>query len=412
MGDTQSSVSPALVFARPTADQIWLGPSQQTALSQLSRSARACFLVGSGSSGKTTLLSHLASRMAAERVVLQCRGPKEDATSLLASLLLSADLAPWELSEIEQRNLLTVFLQQRFSQGRRVIVIIDDAHTCKPEAWEEIERLVAFEADRKSALEVLLAGSPSLVNRLDCARVALDPKGIHVHELAAPSQEELISYMAWRLHRFEMDHLMTPNASQLIAKLAVGRFAVVDALCQMSLLLARQQNLECINARVARQALDTLVSRQVAKPESQESAVNDKPAHEPPQGYLVISRGGKVLSRAALGQRMLLGRSEHNDLCLASPYLSRHHAVIVGTPDGYYVVDLNSANGVLLNGTPVARAVLCDQDILTLGPFRLKVQIPEWMAHGNPLPQAESLATTAVMAPPLPQTPSTMRRIK
>ena len=411
MGDTQGSVSPAIVFARPTADQIWLGPSQQTALSQLSRSARARFFVGSGSSGKTTLLNHLASRMTAERVVLQCRGPKEDAASVLASLLLSADLAPWELSEIEQRNLLTVFLQQRVSQGRRVIVMIDDAHTFRPAAWEEIERLLTFKVDRKPVLELLLAGPPPLVNRLDCARAELDPKGIYVHELPPPSQDELISYIGWRLHRFELDHLMTPVASQIIARLAAGRFAVVDALCQMSLLLARQQNLECIDAQVARQAVTTLVSKQSAKPETRDTPVNDVQT-QAPQGYLVISRGGKVMNRATLGERMLLGRSEHNDLCLPSPYLSRHHAVIVGTPDGYYVVDLNSVNGVLLNGNPVARAVLCDQDILTLGPFRLKVQIPEWVAHGNPLPKAESLATTAVMPPQLPQTPSTMRRIK
>ncbi len=349
--------------------------------------------------------------MAAERVVLQCRGPKDDAASLLASLLLSADLAPWELSEIEQRNLLTVFLHQRLSQGRRVIVMIDDAHTCKPAAWEEIERLLTFKMDRKPALELLLAGPPAVVNRLDCTRAELDPKSIYVHELPPPSPDELVSYMGWRLHRFEMDHLMTPVASQIIAKLAAGRFAVVDALCQMSLLLARQENLECIDAQVARQAVTTLVSKHGAKHETQDASVDDVQT-QAPQGYLVISRGGKVMDRAALSERMLLGRSEHNDLCLASPYLSRHHAVIVGTPDGYYVVDLNSVNGVLLNGNPVERAVLCDQDILTLGPFRLKVQIPEWMADGNPLPKTESLATTAVMPPPLPQTPSTMRRIK
>ena len=47
-----------------------------------------------------------------------------------------------------------------------------------------------------------------------------------------------------------------------------------------------------------------------------------------------------------LGQRTLLGRSEHNDVCLPSPYLSRHHAAIVGTPEGYYIVDLNSVNGL------------------------------------------------------------------
>jgi len=123
----------------------------------------------------------------------------------------------------------------------------------------------------------------------------------------------------------------------------------------------------------------------------------------------LITRDGKVLSRVSLGQRTLLGRSEHNDLCLPSPYLSRHHAVIVGTPEGYYVVDLNSVNGVHLNGNPITRAILCDQDILSVGPFRLKVQIPEWLAHDNPLPAAESLVDTAVMPP---QTPSTMRRIK
>jgi pSer/pThr/pTyr-binding forkhead associated (FHA) protein len=89
--------------------------------------------------------------------------------------------------------------------------------------------------------------------------------------------------------------------------------------------------------------------------------------------------------------------------------LSRHHAVIIGTPEGYYVVDLNSVNGVLLNGNTVARAVLCDQDILGVGPFRLKVQIPDWIAHDDPFTDAYALVDTAVMPPP-PQ--STMRRIK
>jgi pSer/pThr/pTyr-binding forkhead associated (FHA) protein len=72
--------------------------------------------------------------------------------------------------------------------------------------------------------------------------------------------------------------------------------------------------------------------------------------------------------------------------------------VIVGTPEGYYVVDLNSANGVTLNGQRVERAVLCDQDVLAMGPFRLKIQIPEALTRGSPLPEPDSLAETAVMA--------------
>ena len=81
MGETRRLVSPARVFARPTADQIWLGPSQQTALSQLSRPAPIRVIVGPPSSGKTTLLQHFGTRLYDNAVVLHCRGPKDDASA-------------------------------------------------------------------------------------------------------------------------------------------------------------------------------------------------------------------------------------------------------------------------------------------------------------------------------------------
>ena len=160
MAEARCLVSPARVFARPTADQIWLGPAQQAALSQLSRNTRIRLLVGPPSSGKSTLVNHVADRLARDSVVLHCRGPKEDAVAVLSSLLLSADLAPWELSEVEQRNLFTVFVQQRRMQGRRVVLVIDDAHTFKAAAWEEVERLAVVQArqarrDRAAASRAL-----------------------------------------------------------------------------------------------------------------------------------------------------------------------------------------------------------------------------------------------------------------
>jgi type II secretory pathway predicted ATPase ExeA len=399
------------VFARPTADQIWLGAAQQAALSQLSSTTRIRLLVGPSSSGKTTLLNHVAARLAAENTVLHCRGPKEDATAVLASLLLSADLAPWELSEVEQRNLLTVFVHQRRSQGRRVIVVIDDAHTLKPAAWEEIERLLSFRLDKRPAMELLIAGPRSLPRRIDRERIGLEANEISVHTLEEPSLDDLTKYVEWRLGRFEMGDLITPKANQMIARLSGARYAAVDVLCQMSLLLLRQLDAERVDSRVAQQALATLVERQTTKLDSTAVLASDRPVTVPPQGYLLISRSGKVLNRITLGQRTLLGRSEHNDVCLPSPYLGRHHAAIVGTPEGYYVIDLNSVNGLLVNGRQVERAILCDQDVLTIGPFRMKVQIPDWLAHGNPFPATDSLDDTAIL--PMPDTPpSAMRVVK
>ena len=410
MGETHKLVSPARVFARPTADEIWLGPAQQAALSQLSRPAPIRLVVGPSSSGKTTLLNNLGSQLYANAVVLSCRGPKDDSVAVLASLLLSADLAPWDLSEIEQRNLLTVFLQQRRSQNRRVVLVLDDAHNFKPAALEEIERLLAFKIEKKPALEVVMAGPASIATHWNNKRPRSEVEWL-VHELTPPAPEDLVGYLDWRLGRFEMQRFMTPVALQMIARLSGGRYAAADVLCQMSLLLLRQLSLDRADARVIRQAVATLASRQGAKLEPDRPRELEPRLDAPPQGYLLVSRGGKTLTRITLGQRTLIGRSEHNDVCLPSPYLSRHHAVIVGTPEGYYLVDLNSVNGVLLNGRRIERAVLCDEDLLAMGPFRLKVQVPEWLAHGSPFPEAETLADTAVM-PTQTQENSAVWRVK
>ncbi len=391
MGEARRLVSPARVFARPTADEIWLGASQREALSQLCSPAQVRVLVGPPSSGKTTLLQHLPTQLDASRVVLHCRGSKNDASAVLASLLLSADLAPWDLSQVEQRNLLTVFVQQRHSQKRRVLLLIDDAHDFGAGALEELERLLAFKIDKRSAVELLVAGAPAVAKYWEDARDRNAAGIVLVHRLTAAPPEDLTGYLGWRLGRFDLQDFMTPMALQMIARLSGGRYAAADVLGQMSLLLLRQLKLERADARVVRQAVAALVARQTAKLEA------TRPSNAPPQGQIVVSRSGKVVTRIALRQRTLIGRSEHNDVCLPSPYLSRHHAVIVGTPEGYYIVDLNSVNGVMLNGQRVERAVLCDEDVLRIGPFRLKVHMPESLMQANPFPDQASLSDTAVM---------------
>jgi pSer/pThr/pTyr-binding forkhead associated (FHA) protein len=222
---------------------------------------------------------------------------------------------------------------------------------------------------------------------------------MQICELGPPASEDLAGYLEWRLERFEMRELVTPVALQMIARFSGGRYAAADVVCQMCLLLLRQLQVDRVDARVVQQAMAALAARQGAKNEPEKAQTEPAPprAEAPPQGHVVISRAGRCLTKAVLGQRTLLGRSEHNDVCLPSPYLSRHHAVIVGTPEGYYLVDLNSVNGVVLNGRRVERAILCDQDMLTIGPFRLKVQIPEWLGQSSPPPETESLADTAVM---------------
>ncbi len=209
MAEARCLVSPARVFARPTADQIWLGPDQQSALSQLSRSVRMRLLTGPTSSGKSTLLNHAAAQIGKDNVVLHCRGPKDTAVGVLSSLLLGADLAPWELSEVEQRNLFTVFVHQRRAQGKRVVLVIDDAHTYESGAWEEIQRLLAFKIDKRGAIELLLAGPPALAQQIDSLRATLVAKEFDACSLVSsvgPGSRELHRLAARAFRDGRPDH--------------------------------------------------------------------------------------------------------------------------------------------------------------------------------------------------------------
>ncbi|MBM4379961.1 MAG: FHA domain-containing protein [Deltaproteobacteria bacterium] len=64
----------------------------------------------------------------------------------------------------------------------------------------------------------------------------------------------------------------------------------------------------------------------------------------------------------------VVGRSEQSDLQVDSDGLSRKH-LLVTRHDGEFVVeDLDSRNGVFLNGVKIHSATLRDMDTLQLGP--------------------------------------------
>ena len=67
------------------------------------------------------------------------------------------------------------------------------------------------------------------------------------------------------------------------------------------------------------------------------------------------------------GSRALLGRSKECDIRLSDPNVSRRHAEVRQEGSTYWIVDLDSTNGVLVNGRREKRAKLTDGDRITLG---------------------------------------------
>ena len=75
-----------------------------------------------------------------------------------------------------------------------------------------------------------------------------------------------------------------------------------------------------------------------------------------------------------IGRHTTVGRTPDNDIQIDTTYISRHHAVLLSGPDGCIVEDLNSTNGVLVNGRRVARQLLHDGDSVTIGKTEFRYQ--------------------------------------
>lgn len=69
---------------------------------------------------------------------------------------------------------------------------------------------------------------------------------------------------------------------------------------------------------------------------------------------------------------LVLGRTQENDIILNHKSISRHHAKIVREGDRYVILDLESANGVRVNGKEHDRLELQGGDVIELGEVRLR----------------------------------------
>lgn len=65
--------------------------------------------------------------------------------------------------------------------------------------------------------------------------------------------------------------------------------------------------------------------------------------------------------------QIVIGRSRDVDLRIDDKYISAIHARIMGVHDSYYIEDLDSRNGTRVNGEPISRSRLANQDVITLG---------------------------------------------
>jgi hypothetical protein len=96
---------------------------------------------------------------------------------------------------------------------------------------------------------------------------------------------------------------------------------------------------------------------------------------------LVVSGGGSSLQTGDvldLRAHATLGRASDNHVVLLDTYVSSYHARLDRRDGEWWLTDLGSRNGTLLNGVPITKSVpLADGDVIGVGQVELRLEFEE-----------------------------------
>jgi pSer/pThr/pTyr-binding forkhead associated (FHA) protein len=118
---------------------------------------------------------------------------------------------------------------------------------------------------------------------------------------------------------------------------------------------------------------------------------------------LILSMDGLVLKEITLTkERTTIGRKPHNDIQIDNLAVSGEHAVIVTILADSFLEDLGSTNGTLVNGQPIKKHFLQNNDVVELGKYKLKYINDQTTKQAAPQDFEKTMVLRPGAAPPKP----------
>ena len=113
---------------------------------------------------------------------------------------------------------------------------------------------------------------------------------------------------------------------------------------------------------------------------------------------VILSFEGSVIREVPLDkERVTVGRKPHNDIQIENLAVSSEHARIVTILNDSFLEDLGSTNGTLVNGNPIKKHILQNNDVIEIGKYTLKF-VGE-AAAGGPAASEDFERTMVLRAP-------------
>lgn len=363
--------------------------SQQSAIEVLRTTCEhptgLSLLQGPPLSGKSTLIHAFMESLPLECAAAVIDGKGMNATSLLFAALDQFGYSLEQGTPTELLGLIRVFALQQAASNQSPLLIIENAQDLSPSALRTLCQLAELRVASGSALKMVLVSDRSL-SSIICAP-AMDNianRLLHDFHLRPMTKDESRDYLHTKLRAAGSENpkrVFPDDVCEELWNASKGWPGVVDKVALLA--IASADTLPISVKAIDRPVLQNGTWVHESSHGEHENAQRSRPPK------LIVTNSGTVLSQIKfIKPRMLIGRSEHNDIALMSRFISRHHAILVRYGAATYLMDLNSTNGTYVNSDRVTNHVLAHNDIVTIGHHKIRFHEPGASSRENPVSAA------------------------
>ena len=214
-------------------------------------------VTGEIGAGKTTLLRQLMRELSDDLEIALISNAQADHGRLLHWILSALGQPIPEESYIHSFRRLQDFVIESYANGRRVVLIFDEAQNLGAETLEELRMLSNINADKDELLQIVLVGQPQLRDLLGrpelvqfAQRVSSD---FHLEPMGAEDVERYIQ------HRLEVAgarwRIFPERTCELVHQATRGVPRLVNILCDLCLVYGYAAGVKVIDEGLLREFL-------------------------------------------------------------------------------------------------------------------------------------------------------------
>ncbi|SDW80174.1 Type II secretory pathway, component ExeA (predicted ATPase) [Roseicitreum antarcticum] len=222
----------------------------------LSTHAPITLLTGEIGAGKTTLLQYFVEALGDDVTLAMVTNTRPGTRDILQWLL--PELADEDPADERVFKKVMEFFIHEYNEGRRVVLIIDEAQNLSHQALEELRMLTNINVGKDDVLQLYLVGQPELrdmVRRPDLIQFAQRvAANYHIPVMDPPTVGHYIA------HRVKVaggqPNVFSKQAAELIHEHTAGVPRLVNQLCDLSLTYAYAHENRMVKRQIVQSVID------------------------------------------------------------------------------------------------------------------------------------------------------------